>query len=101
MFILLASKSETHLIRHDHLCNATRHVLCVQEILEAINKTAQRIHTKAIITKNVIRARYANMSAYLDRYIAIEENNIDGRLPNETFHAKLIRMNNINMVCCS
>lgn len=80
------------------MCSPTRPVLCIREVLEGINKTAQNIQNtirkieRDIVLKNLTIQRLVYYSA---REITV----MNGPLPRESFHAKLSRSNNINVVC--
>lgn len=99
LLIVFPSQSEAHPIKYDHLCNATRQVLCIRDVLTSINKTAKDIHDKAIEAELEILRRDVTVDQ-INYYIAREIKAIQGHLPNETFHAKFSKLNNIHRVRC-
>lgn len=95
---LMMSQSNAHLLRNDNMCNATREVLCVTDVLLFISNTTIPIQRLANRTQKQILHRNQKQIDTFNRYVDFQINYVSSQLPDNKNHAKFPKSNNINKV---
>ncbi|CAF1306549.1 unnamed protein product [Rotaria sp. Silwood1] len=95
ILILFISQSNEQQLKNDDICNPTREVLCIKDILKDISIIAVTINETINNIQKHISSKTINIEKF-DRYVAHQMDSINSYLPIPKYHVHFFRMNNIH-----
>ncbi|CAF2955754.1 unnamed protein product [Rotaria sp. Silwood2] len=95
--MLFISQSNEEQAENDNMCNLTRGILCVNDVLNEIAATTENLNqTINEIKKHILRN--ASIVDKIIRYVKFQMQSIDSQIPTLKYHMHFFRMSNIDKV---
>ncbi|CAF1056771.1 unnamed protein product [Rotaria sordida] len=95
MLILFISQSDEQQLKNDDMCNLTREILCVKDVLKDIVTMIENINQTINKIQKYILSKIIKVNKF-DHYITHEIDLINSYLPISKYHVNFFQMNNIH-----